>query len=327
MNGPGCISVRPFELEDLEAAADFGARARSEDEGVEPFAQRLAIIAEGPRALLPLWRVAVGEDQDVYGISFAAVREARRATEPARAGAGVDFQVEPGQPVGVPEAPRKSIEVYCAVAPALRRQGLARQLFEPLFEWARAEPNVQLRARVRELPGQRFLEAHGFLKGPVQLSLARHGSPPAPRDAPGVTVKPLDRRDQRGLATFKQLSLEAYADAPESFESRADELEQLLSDLGRLLLLGELQGKPAGYLSGVWLGSTLAIEEVAVLPQARRYGVGRALCVEALRRAGTSLLTVAEKNAAARALYKGLGYQQVGRRVIYQWTAAPLEHP
>ena len=89
-----------------------------------------------------------------------------------------------------------------------------------------------------------------------------------------------------------------------------------------MLLLGQLEGKPAGYLSAVWLGQTLAIEEVAVLPEYRRSGLGRALCTEALRRAQTALLTVAEQNLAARALYQGLGFQQVGRRVIYQWAPA-----
>ncbi len=305
MNGPGCIGVRPFQLNDLEAAADFGARARAQDDGVEPFAQRLALIASGPRALLPLWRLAVGEDHRVHGIAFAALREARTAS------------AESTSPL-----PRSSIEVYGAVEKALRRQGLGRRLLEPLLAWAQTQPETRLRARVREFPGQRFLEVHGFQQGPAQLSLARHGAPPAPREGRGVSVKALDRCDQRALAAFQQLTSDAYADAPDSFESPADELEQQLADLARMLLLGQFEGKPAGYLSAVWLGQTLAIEEVAVLPEYRRSGLGRALCAEALRRAQTALLTVAEQNLAARALYQGLGFQQVGRRVIYQWAPA-----
>jgi|GEM_PF-1269315 len=324
MSGPGCIGVRPFELSDLEAAADFAARARAEDEAVEPFAQRLAIIASGPRALLPLWRIAAGEDERIYGIAFAAQREARAAASPRPQSEAPRLAGVIAQPAQLPREARQgrsSIEVYGAVAPALRRQGLGRQLFEPILSWAREQPETSLRARVRDLPGQRFLEALGFEKGPAQLSLARHGAPPAPREAPGVQTRPLDRRDARGLLAFKALTRDAYADAPDSFESRADELEQLFGEVGRLLLLGLVEKKPAGYLSAIWLGRTLGIEEVAVLPEARRYGLGRALCTAALQSAQTALLTVSEQNLAARALYQSLGFQQVSCRVIYLWPA------
>lgn len=293
------VTVRPFELEpDLERAVELGQRAREQDGSVEPFAQRLAVIASGPRALLELWRVAEGEDGRLYGISFAAVREARKRSE------------------------GMSVEIYGAVEPSLRRQGLGRQLFEPVLEWARSEPGATLRARVRESKaGEGFLEALGFSLMAAQLSLA--WTPPLPprRDAPGVAIAPLDRRDRKGADAFRRLSNDAWEGAPDAFESRADELEQLLQDLARLLLLASFEGKPAGYLSAVWLGPTLAIEEVAVLPQCRRYGAGRALVVEALARTSSAILTVSEKNAAARALYKGLGFRQVGRRLVWEKRA------
>lgn len=61
---------------------------------------------------------------------------------------------------------------------------------------------------------------------------------------------------------------------------------------------------------------------VAVAPEARRRGVGAALvtaaCVAALMRGATSMhLEVAEDNAAARALYRRLGYEEAGRRAAY----------
>lgn len=61
---------------------------------------------------------------------------------------------------------------------------------------------------------------------------------------------------------------------------------------------------------------------VAVVPELRRRGVGAALVaaagVVALSRGAASMhLEVAETNAAARALYEKLGYEEVGRRAAY----------
>jgi ribosomal-protein-alanine N-acetyltransferase len=64
------------------------------------------------------------------------------------------------------------------------------------------------------------------------------------------------------------------------------------------------------------------ILNLAVAPQGRRQGVGRALArdaLEALRARGAAAvyLEVRESNTAARWLYEGLGFQSVGRRVRY----------
>ena len=291
------VTVREFELEhDLEGACELGARARQDDDAVEPFAQRLPGIASGPRALLDLWRVAEGEDGRLYGLAFAAVRKLDDA--------------------------RLTIEVYGAVARLLRRQGLGRQLFDPVIKFARGAKGTTLRARIREAPpAVKFLEAIGFTQGSAQLSLARAAEAPAQLETPSVEVEPLDRRDLCATEAFRRISNEAWADAPEAFETRADELEQLLGDLGRVLLIAKMASNPAGYLSAVWLEGTLAIEEVAVLPRYRRLGIGRALVVAALSRARTVLLTVGEKNSAARALYQGLGFQQVSRRLVWELKA------
>ena len=317
------VTVREFLLEqDLERACEFGTRAREDDAAVEPFAQRLPVIASGPRALHELWRVAEGEDGRLHGLAFAAVREARRR-KPARA----EHQSPMLAGLSAPEATEPAdahltVEVYGAVDRSLRRQGLGRQLFDPIVQFAIDAPGTTLRARIREAPpAEKFLKALGFGQVSAQLSLARAEAAPAPRVVPGVAVKALDRRDRRATEAFRKLSNDAWADAPDAFETRADELEQLLGDLGRVLLLGELEAKTAGYLSAVWLGETLAIEEVAVLPRYRRFGVGRALVAAALQKAPTVLLTVSERNGAARALYQGLGFQQVGRRLVWELKA------
>lgn len=61
---------------------------------------------------------------------------------------------------------------------------------------------------------------------------------------------------------------------------------------------------------------------VAVVPEARRRGVGASLVAAAgaaalLRGAAAMHLEVAENNAAARALYAKLGYEESGRRHGY----------
>lgn len=61
---------------------------------------------------------------------------------------------------------------------------------------------------------------------------------------------------------------------------------------------------------------------LAVRPEARRRGVGRALLAAAMEAAAAAgarrmLLEVAEGNAAARALYAAAGFVQAGRRARY----------
>jgi [ribosomal protein S18]-alanine N-acetyltransferase len=68
-----------------------------------------------------------------------------------------------------------------------------------------------------------------------------------------------------------------------------------------------------------------AADEVEVLtlataPEARRTGLARTLLLRALhaqKGAGFCYLEVAEPNAAARALYASLGFEQIGRRKRY----------
>ena len=84
---PGIVTVRSFVEDDLDRLVDFCERARARDPGIEPFSQRLQVIATGPRALLGLWRVAEGEDGALHGLAFAAVREQRAAPKAQDAGA------------------------------------------------------------------------------------------------------------------------------------------------------------------------------------------------------------------------------------------------
>jgi ribosomal-protein-alanine N-acetyltransferase len=281
----GVVTVRPFDLRDLEAGARFADAARALDGFIEPFGQRLGLIATGPRAALGLWRVAAGEDGGLYGIAFCALRE-------SGSGSVHDF--------------------YVAVHPSLRRQGLGRALSEPAFS-----SGATLRARVREdaFAGRAFAKAAGFVEKAAQLTLQWGGGKVDVPAMPALRVRAANRRDEPAL---RKLSNEAWVDAPETYLSRADEIAQLFAAQDRLVLLAESEGRALGYLAAVQLGRMLAIEEVAVLPDHRRMGIGRALVARALAGQQGAVLTVGETNAPARALYRSFGFRQSARRLVLE---------
>jgi len=282
----GIVTVRPFQIDDLEAAARFCDAARALDAQIEPFAQRLGVIATGTRALLDLWQVAAGEDGALYGISFAALRSAEPPT--------FDF--------------------YLAVHPSLRRQGLGRALADPALA-----SGAGLRARVREdcTTGRAFLSALGFVESAAQLSLHWNGKIEE-RPMPALRIRTGTAKDQK---LVERLSVEAWAGAPDAFASRPDEIAQLFGEEGRVVLFAESDGKTMGYLAGVQLGRTLGIEEVAVLPDFRRMGIGRALVAFALKSGQGAVLSVSESNKAARALYRSLGFVQTARKIVMERRA------
>ena len=276
------VTVREFSLGDLEAAARFCDEARALDPSIEPFGQRLSVIATGTRALLELWRVAEDEAGKLHGIAFAAQRES---------GQVFDF--------------------YAAVHPKMRRQGLGSALAEPSLA-----SGATLRARVRDdaAAGRAFLKALGFAEASAQLVLHWSRGPLQPVEMPALRIRAATAKDQ---AAIQLLSNEAWKGAPDSFASRADEIAQLFGEEGRVVLLAESERRPMGYLSGVQLGRTLGIEEVAVLPEFRRMGIGRALVTHALGKEQGAVLSVAESNRPARALYRSLGFTQASRRLVF----------
>ena len=80
--------------------------------------------------------------------------------------------------------------------------------------------------------------------------------------------------------------------------------------------------EPRGFIMAWAAAGDAEILTVAVVPEARRRGVGASLVaaagVAALVRGAASMhLEVAESNEAARALYAKLGYQEAGRRHAY----------
>lgn len=92
--------------------------------------------------------------------------------------------------------------------------------------------------------------------------------------------------------------------------------------LGELFLVAEDAGTLAGYLVGMVVGPEAEILNVAVAPERRGQGIGRALVASALRELGirdvrTVYLEVRVSNAAAQRLYAGNGFREAGRRRGY----------
>ena len=204
------------------------------------------------------------------------------------------------------------LDLYAAVAPAWRRQGLGRALCEPALASGAA-----LRSRVRaEAGGAAFLRTLGFVEASAQApaGLVRKRSTSAAARAPD----PEGRREDEAL--LHRLANAAWSGAPDAFTSRPDEIAQLVAEQGRLLLFAEAERKPVGYLCGVWLGKTLGIEEIAVLPEFRRMGIARALAARALASAEAAVLSVAEANRPARGLYRLLGFREAARRIVMSAT-------
>lgn len=78
-----------------------------------------------------------------------------------------------------------------------------------------------------------------------------------------------------------------------------------------------------GFVMGQRAADEIEILNLAVRPEVRRCGIGKALVQALLQRFGGSkdqirvFLEVRESNSAGIAFYRGLGFQQVGRRNNY----------
>ncbi|AEU37605.1 ribosomal protein S18-alanine N-acetyltransferase [Granulicella mallensis] len=94
------------------------------------------------------------------------------------------------------------------------------------------------------------------------------------------------------------------------------------STLQRALFVAVDHGQLAGFAVATVVADQAELESIAVDPQRRRLGVGRALSESVMawaREAGARqiLLEVRSANAVARALYGRLGFQETGLRRGY----------
>lgn len=114
-----------------------------------------------------------------------------------------------------------------------------------------------------------------------------------------------------------ELERRCFSD-PWSEASVASELTNPLS----LWLADDRDGTVAGYVGSQSVPPESDVMNLAVAPEFRRQGIGRALmdalCARLHSLGMTSLtLEVRDSNAAARTLYGGMGFVEVGRRKGY----------
>ena len=114
-----------------------------------------------------------------------------------------------------------------------------------------------------------------------------------------------------------QLEKRCFSD-PWSEKSIASELENPLS----VWLVAVDGGQLIGYVGSQTVLGETDMMNLAVAPEARRQGTGRALVlalVDALTKKGSHslMLEVRVSNTPARTLYESLGFSQVGRRPKY----------
>jgi len=129
-----------------------------------------------------------------------------------------------------------------------------------------------------------------------------------------VAIRAAREEDLEALVALEEASFTG----PWSAAMLAEELRRELA----WVEVAEMDGRVVGY-SCVWkVVDTCHLLRVATAPELRRQGVGRALLLRLEARARAAglrevELEVASRNAPAIALYRALGYVEVGRRRAY----------
>ena len=129
-----------------------------------------------------------------------------------------------------------------------------------------------------------------------------------------MEIIPMTRQHVTQVAALEKLCFSA----PWSEASVAGELENPLS----VWLVCVDQGKVLGYVGSQTVLDETDMMNIAVLPEARRAGIGERLIlslIELLKDRGSRSLAleVRASNTPAISLYKKLGFLQVGRRPNY----------
>ena len=132
-----------------------------------------------------------------------------------------------------------------------------------------------------------------------------------------MILRPATRADGAALAALHA----AAFDEPWS----ADDILRFAEDRGGFALVADERDEPAGFILCRLIAGEAEVLTLAVRPQLRRRGVGRALLEAAIAlarpSAETMFLEVAADNPGAAALYAGAGFEAVGRRAGYYGRA------
>jgi [ribosomal protein S18]-alanine N-acetyltransferase len=138
----------------------------------------------------------------------------------------------------------------------------------------------------------------------------------------GLRVRVAEAADVAGVVALER----GIAEAPHWGEGEYAAMVRGDRAVRRCFLVAEAEGRLVGFAVGKVVGSDgkgmAELESVAVEEAARRGGVGRALCGAVAdwcrgERVAALELEVRAGSAGAIALYSGLGFVVVGRRVGY----------
>lgn len=140
-------------------------------------------------------------------------------------------------------------------------------------------------------------------------------NPPPPDLPPGWALRPAGQGDITAVATLERESF----DPPWSAASLRGELAH---EAALLHVVGPADGPPVAYAAWRRAADEAELNRLAVTASARRQGLASHLVrvgESELARHGVILchLEVRSDNRAARAFYRALGYQLVGRRRRY----------
>lgn len=142
----------------------------------------------------------------------------------------------------------------------------------------------------------------------------RPAAPPEPseRRSPPHGLEVLPVRDEAMLRRFEATSVAAFGGDPGAHRPLALHGPGLLDEPGMHAWLAVLDGRPAGSAMA-WLGAgVVGVYAVAVLPRARRRGIGEALTWTATL-VDPERPAVLQPSRQAVPLYRRLGYREIAR--------------
>jgi len=135
-------------------------------------------------------------------------------------------------------------------------------------------------------------------------------------------IRPAVEADIAAMVAIERASFsDPWTAAAMASTLRYDHMRVLVAE-ERGDLSGDGAGRPLGYVVAMIAGSEAEIADLAVSPDARRRGIGRALIDRLLAGLETEgvesvFLEVRESNHAARRLYESRAFRGIGRRRGY----------
>lgn len=165
----------------------------------------------------------------------------------------------------------------------------------------------------------------GLDLGPAGMTVDGDGAwfrrPPGPPTArtarpspPGLEIVAVD--DEARLRRFEEVSVRAFGGDPTALPPLALHGPGVLAEPGMVLWMALVDGEPVGSAMSWVDAGVVGVYAVAVLPRARRTGIGEALTWQAALVA-PDLPAVLQPSADGAALYRRLGFREIGRYVTW----------